>query len=85
MQGINWQPIATVPKDGSYVLLYYPSRISKKWDVGTWNVYETFQNGISTHRSEGWTCDSQLVFGRTPSAPSHWAVLNLPEIEEKAA
>ncbi len=74
---MNWQPIETVPKDGTWVLLYapcdlFPTKDMTHWiaywkDVGDWN--------------EGWYDQDESVMVVHPDMVTHW--MHLPDAPVK--
>lgn len=67
---IKWQPIATAPKDGTDVLLFYPTYKRQVW-LGHYRVSETFTNGKLDYRNEGWINSLLMGLGKEPE-PTHW-------------
>ena len=74
----GWNPIATAPKDGTDVLLWYPD-LKQAVRIGSYNVTETIRNGKPSYKSEGWSSDVDLWgLGNKKHEPSHWMVLPGP-------
>lgn len=78
---MEWQPIETAPKDGTDVLLFFPT-YKRQVHVGHYNIRETFTHGKLDSRSEGWI--TGLIWGIGDQAePSHWMAIpagpNQPE------
>lgn len=72
---MNWQPIDTAPKDGTDILLFYPSFV-RGVQLGHYDVYETLRHGKSTYRSEGWNIGSMISLpGMEKPEPTHWMPL----------
>jgi hypothetical protein len=70
----EWQPAETAPKDGTRVILFFPS-LKNKIQVGHYMQTETRDNGEITYQNEGWFFGG---FGLHNSfVPSHW--MPLPE------
>lgn len=67
----EWQPIETVPKDGTRVLLYGPSIgiVAVSWQIGTFN-------GMGS-----WKVD---MTGVNRNQATHWMALPKPPIEANA-
>lgn len=59
MDGKDWQPIETAPKDGTHILIARWHSGSRSWsyDVGYWHV-ATSEHGIT-----GWYCNGGLGGG----------------------
>lgn len=78
---MEWQPIETAPKDGTYVLLYFPHRnlvIGGLWEYqgeGDWEM------GIEDWQD--WCTDDDVVIQEDPSyAPTHWMSIPNPPVQE---
>lgn len=71
-----WHPIATAPKDGRRILLYYAERLPF-YSVGWW--------AAEIDSSEGyWSCQAEYVRGarwHRVNHPTHWAELTEPANE----
>lgn len=70
---IDWRPIETAPKDGTSVMLYFPTW-RQPFQVGRYEIEETFLHGKLTMRSEHWRGGPYAIIGKDPE-PSHWAPL----------
>lgn len=81
--GMEWQPIATAPRDGTSVLLYVPD-MRQPVCVGRWFETETREFGEVTHESKSWLIQdfALRMFGRAPE-PTHW--MPLPAAPASAA
>lgn len=69
-----WQPIETAPKDGTDVLLFYPTFNRKAW-VGSYDKHESITNGKRNYFHEGWNIGGAMSFFPSPKeepAPTHW-------------
>lgn len=76
----EWQPIESAPKDGTYVLLYYPAWKREVW-IGHYWITETLNYGKSTGRREAWYANgmaSLFSTSKTEPQPTHWLPLPLP-------
>ena len=71
---MSWQNIETAPKDGTDILLFYPTT-NRKVCIGCYRVHESITNGAVVYRSEGWAV-GWFGFGDQPN-PTHW--MPLPE------
>lgn len=62
----EWQPIETAPRDGTIILMFYPTRYlgPNKTIVGKWTKY----NGGSWQNDE-------FSMSDTPEQPTHWMPL----------
>jgi len=72
-QQVQWQPIETAPKDGSWILLWDGYRaISGYWHVEpTVDTPDSYEPGWSD-----WTTDQEDVIWDAPyCGPSHWMPL----------
>lgn len=67
---MDWQPIETAPRDGTYLCLYAPTR-KEPFQCGCW-IWETDDNDDP---SDGtwWLGD-----GREDDQPTHWMPLPPP-------
>ena len=83
-----WQPIETAPRDGTYLLLFYPKRGQDIW-LGHYVVSEHITNGKISFRSEGWICMGEMISLRPGTdsdadLPTHWMPLpSAPPIIQK--
>jgi len=75
----EWKPIETGPKDGTYVLLFYPT-YKLHVRIGNYEKREEFVNGKLKYSKEHWKCDVMSMPGCDPQ-PTHW--MPLPEPPEK--
>lgn len=73
----TWQPIETAPKDGTYVLLFYPDYRKKVW-VGSYYNNETYCHGKLRNKSEGWNNGADRLALIKESLPTHW--MHLPPL-----
>jgi hypothetical protein len=65
----EWQPIATAPTDGTFVLLYFPGEEEGRYRVGFWgDPPDWYESECSSH--------AMTEFGREPT---HWKPLAPPE------
>lgn len=82
----EWQPIETAPRDGTYVLLYFPAHLRfdeykypQWWLIGKWteDIFSDEGSGrwIGPY-SDGFSCNLINVAGPDAS-PTHW--MSLPE------
>ena len=67
---MEWQPIETAPKNGEWVLLYFPHYA--KSSVGKWR-------SPSPEYYQHWCIEG----GVTPYDPTHWMPLPQPPKEEQ--
>lgn len=83
----EWQPIESAPKDGSYMLLYFPEgarSLREDYDAQDWSEYEPammlgFWSGDNYPENE-WTHDFYegiSFYGE----PTHWMPLPTPPTE----
>lgn len=70
----QWQPIETAPKDGTEIILYFPSLVHSI-QIANWHHAEYFTNGKKTFESCRWTIGSILG---DPPEPTHWMFLPEP-------
>lgn len=76
----GWQPIDTAPKDGTYILLYYPAWPSTLW-IGHYWITETFIHGKSNGRHEKWYATGMAMSGsKSDPEPTHWQPLPEPPL-----
>ena len=64
---MSWRPIATAPKDGTWLLLFTPDATEPRIYVGAWAEFENYDACWVENY-----CDDPL-----PAEPSHW--MPLPE------
>lgn len=72
---MNWQPIETAPKDGSYVLLLLGGKFVS---VGSWDLQKHHSKPNSF-----WASERGLLFGKTwdrANQPTHWMPLPAPPL-----
>lgn len=73
---MKWEPIETAPKDGTWVLLWFPHRnlaIGGCWD---WAGEGDWEMGIQDWQE--WRTDDDVVIQEEPGLePTHW--MPLPE------
>lgn len=70
---MDWQPIETAPKDGSYVLLFFPVRGVMR---GRWN-----NDAYATKPRPYWRHDLEPLYGTREVRkyqPTHWMPLPPP-------
>lgn len=80
---MNWQPIATAPKDGTRVLLYFPT-LREPVQFGWFADSKTISHGRVTSEWQKWMIEGQLISLRPLTAeadpePEMWAPVTLPE------
>lgn len=80
---MNWQPIATAPKDGTRVLLYFPT-LREPVQFGRFADSKTISHGRVTSEWQKWMIEGQLISLRPLTAeadpePEMWAPVTLPE------
>lgn len=71
---INWQPIETAPRDGTYVLLAFVGAFHNA-EVGSWRAYHPNAAGKTQ-----WRTTSGHRFGMSPT---HW--LPIPPVPKAAS
>ena len=74
---MEWQPIETAPKDGSKILLFIPSNVSR-WHVsaGYWR-----DDAHARKASPFWCAETSHLMGITwmrSHQPTHWMPLPAP-------
>lgn len=75
---MNWQPIDTAPKDGTRILLFFPTFRSMNVQIGSWSHSQHYDNGKLTHESARWWYGSTVgLWGGKESEPTHW--MPIPE------
>jgi len=77
---MNWQPIATAPRDGTAIMVYnaafgiYVSAWTTRWTGEPYEKgYGGFPCGFATH-----ACPDGYAFGKWDCQPSHWMPLPPP-------
>ena len=71
MDGIDWQPIETAPKNGERVLVYF----ELETPFGGWNRVQCgYWDG-----ARGWYGDRMVLTGMRGLRATHWAKLSTPE------
>lgn len=75
----EWELIETAPKDGTYVLLYYPEYHKKVW-VGNYYNTEHHEHGKLISKREGWRIGTDLIFRIKESSPTHWMSIPPPPL-----
>ncbi len=81
----DWKSIETAPKDGTDVLLFYPT-LKHTVQFGHWWDTETYEFGKLIHSTKEWSPMIGLLAplaGPTPQ-PSHWMALPQPPMSESA-
>ncbi len=81
----DWQPIATAPKDGTQVLLFFPG-LKHPFLLGHYVDSEEFEHGKSVRRTQFWLAGMHLALwrGEKPE-PSHWMPLPAVPVEPASA
>lgn len=69
---MDWQPIETVPKDGTRVLLHLPSGYVV---LGEWQENRHYRNGKLVHESAEWNWGASVVWLFDAPEPTHWMPL----------
>jgi len=73
---MNWQPIETAPKDGTAILLFFPSQDVVIRGCWAWQGEGDWESGIQDFQD--WGTDDDLVINDDPyNGPTHW--MPLPE------
>ncbi len=73
----EWRPIATAPKDGTFVLLFVAGREAWCPTVGRWNDGQTY-NSFGEILSEGWGDEITTFHVPGLNMPTHWMPLPAP-------
>lgn len=75
----NWQPIETVPKDDTHILVYQPA--FEKHGIKSWQVeriavvsFDSLYKAWSVSHVGGYECEDQIDF----TAVTHWQPLPAP-------
>ena len=75
---MEWQPIETAPKDGTYLLLYFPE-LRQPVSIEHWSNVVHTNHGKETYRREGWSSPTILIPpGGKSFLPTHWMPLPAP-------
>ena len=74
---MTWQPMATAPKDGTHILVWFPQS----------GVWEVFMHRFDQDDTEGWWCVSDNKNEPMPLRgwviqPTHWMPLPAPPVGE---
>lgn len=76
---IDWKDISTAPKDGNVILLGYRDKRGKfAVRSGYWHLVHA--NSADKPWAWAWVCSIDPVL--LDQRPTHWAELNLPEMED---
>jgi len=68
----DWQPIETVPKDGTYVILYTCRDGLGRPTVGRWVDIVHTHNGVIAYERHDWDMADSLSLLLPPLTVTHW-------------
>jgi hypothetical protein len=76
---MDWNPIETAPKDGTEVLLFFPTfREGRRVRVGHYYYTETYEYGKLSRKNEGWFEGSMFGSIGDKPEPTLWAQIEEP-------